>query len=176
MLRIVVASGADAVTHRRVAEAAGLPLASTTYWFSSKDEMLCAALERAAARDLDRLSRRVQKVMSAKVVSVAAAASVFDPFDADLRSSRGALIGAYALWLEAARRPALRNVSEQWSQAYNDAAARLLAACGSPRPASDAGLLIAALDGLIMQDLALGRSSRLRPALTRLIDALIRAA
>ena len=55
MLRIVADVGVDAVTHRRVAEVAGLPLASTTYWFESKEHLLTAALERAADRDIERL-------------------------------------------------------------------------------------------------------------------------
>jgi TetR/AcrR family transcriptional regulator, regulator of biofilm formation and stress response len=54
-LRIVADTGADAVTHRRVAEVAQLPLASTTYYFASKEELLTAALELAAERDLFRL-------------------------------------------------------------------------------------------------------------------------
>jgi DNA-binding transcriptional regulator YbjK len=56
VVRVVAEVGADAVTHRRVAEVAGLPLASTTYWFQSKEEMLTAALERAADRDIERLA------------------------------------------------------------------------------------------------------------------------
>ena len=55
VLRIVAEVGIDAVTHRRVAEVAGLPLASTTYWFESKEHLLTAALERAADRDIERL-------------------------------------------------------------------------------------------------------------------------
>ena len=54
-LRIVADTGADAVTHRRVAEVAQLPLASTTYYFDSKEQLLTAALELAAERDLARL-------------------------------------------------------------------------------------------------------------------------
>jgi len=54
-LRIVADTGADAVTHRRVAEVAQLPLASTTYYFDSKEELLTAALELAAERDMARL-------------------------------------------------------------------------------------------------------------------------
>src|SRR5271166_2972002 len=54
-LRILAETGADAVTHRRVAEVAGLPLASTTYWFTSKEHLLTAALERASERDVARL-------------------------------------------------------------------------------------------------------------------------
>src|SRR3984957_17634136 len=51
-LRIVADTGADAVTHRRVAEVAQLPLASTTYYFASKEELLTAALALAAERDM----------------------------------------------------------------------------------------------------------------------------
>jgi len=52
VLAIVAEVGAEAVTHRRVAERAGLPLASTTYWFDSKEDLLTAALELAAERDV----------------------------------------------------------------------------------------------------------------------------
>src|SRR5437868_10053474 len=55
VLRIVADVGPDAVTHRRVAEEAQLPLASTTYWFDSKEHLLTAALEMAAERDTARL-------------------------------------------------------------------------------------------------------------------------
>src|SRR5580692_6501682 len=60
-LRIVADTGADAVTHRRVAEVAQLPLASTTYYFDSKEELLTAALELAAERDLARLHEIVER-------------------------------------------------------------------------------------------------------------------
>jgi len=38
--------GFDAVRHRAVAERAGLPLASTTYYFDSLDELITAAVEK----------------------------------------------------------------------------------------------------------------------------------
>src|ERR1700722_4302796 len=60
-LRIVADTGADAVTHRRVAEVAQLPLASTTYYFASKEELLTAALELAAERDLARRHQIVDR-------------------------------------------------------------------------------------------------------------------
>src|SRR5690606_41594853 len=42
---LLAEGGFDAVRHRAVAERAGLPLASTTYYFDSLDELLCAAME-----------------------------------------------------------------------------------------------------------------------------------
>ena len=52
VLRIVADVGPDAVTHRRVAEEAQLPLASTTYWFDSKEHLLTAAALNPEIRSL----------------------------------------------------------------------------------------------------------------------------
>src|SRR6202012_2778663 len=59
-LQVVADTGADAVTHRRVAEVAQLPLASTTYYFDSKEQLLTAARDLAAGRDLARLHATVE--------------------------------------------------------------------------------------------------------------------
>ncbi|MHA6792209.1 TetR/AcrR family transcriptional regulator [Pseudonocardia bannensis] len=57
--------GFDAVRHRAVAERAGLPLASTTYYFASLDDLVTAAVEITGREELaegraqlDRLSGR----------------------------------------------------------------------------------------------------------------------
>ena len=42
-----------AVRHRAVAEKAGLPLASTTYYFASLDDLVTAAAERTCRDELD---------------------------------------------------------------------------------------------------------------------------
>ncbi|SHK42518.1 transcriptional regulator, TetR family [Pseudonocardia thermophila] len=47
------AGGFDAVRHRAVAERAGLPLASTTYYFGSLEELVTAAVERTGRDELD---------------------------------------------------------------------------------------------------------------------------
>ncbi|MCE3556063.1 TetR family transcriptional regulator [Pseudonocardia sp. RS11V-5] len=44
--------GFDAVRHRAVAERAGLPLASTTYYFDSLDALVTAAVELTSRQDL----------------------------------------------------------------------------------------------------------------------------
>lgn len=45
--------GFEAVRHRAVAEQAGLPLASTTYYFASLDDLVTAAVERTSRDELD---------------------------------------------------------------------------------------------------------------------------
>jgi hypothetical protein len=77
--------------------------------------------------------------------------------------------------LEAARRPALREVTTRWTHAYLEALAPLLAAAGSRDPRSDAELVVAAADGLLVEQLASDDTSDLAPRLRRLADALVKA-
>jgi DNA-binding transcriptional regulator YbjK len=51
---LLVEGGCEAVRHRAVAERAGLPLASTTYYFDSLDELITAAVEQHSRAELDR--------------------------------------------------------------------------------------------------------------------------
>ncbi|TWF94766.1 TetR/AcrR family transcriptional regulator [Saccharopolyspora dendranthemae] len=50
--QLLVEGGFDAVRHRAVAERAGLPLASTTYYFSSLEDLISAAVEHNAREEL----------------------------------------------------------------------------------------------------------------------------
>jgi len=187
VLRLVAEVGVDAVTHRRVAEEAGLPLASTTYWFESKEQMLTAALERAADRDIDRLRAFVDETPAHAPDPPGLAVSAIlgpseEPAEATpsgaannpIQTSRGWLLATYTLMLEAARRPALREVTTRWTDAYLETLPPLLAAAGSRRPRSDAELLLAATDGLLVDQLATGDVSALAPRLRRLARALVK--
>jgi AcrR family transcriptional regulator len=192
-LALVGELGADAVTHRRVAGRAGLPLASTTYWFDSKEQLLTEALAHAAARDIDRLHQAAEAEL-ARAGLVAGPRSDHDPDaprsltpGAIIRvlgagpggvhpgADRGALMATYALMLEAARRPALQQLSQRWTDAYLETIGELLQHAGSRRPVDDARLLVAACDGLVIDDLATGGVSGAdpRPELERLLGALL---
>jgi TetR/AcrR family transcriptional regulator, regulator of biofilm formation and stress response len=173
VLRIVAEVGADAVTHRRVAEAAGLPLASTTYWFDSKEHLLTAALELAADRDVERLHALAAELGGDAGTVEAIVTAIVEPLDEGLQASRGSLMATYALLLEAARRPALRAVARRWTDAYMETIGGLLERAGSARPREDAQLLLGAADGLLIEQLASGRVTDLRPPLRRLATALL---
>ncbi|GAB3433147.1 TetR family transcriptional regulator [Actinophytocola sediminis] len=51
---LLVEGGFEAVRHRAVAERAGLPLASTTYYFNSLDDLVTATVEHHGRAELDR--------------------------------------------------------------------------------------------------------------------------
>ncbi|MEU6268845.1 TetR/AcrR family transcriptional regulator [Saccharopolyspora shandongensis] len=50
--QLLAEGGFEAVRHRAVAERAGLPLASTTYYFSSLDDLVSAAVEYESRQEL----------------------------------------------------------------------------------------------------------------------------
>jgi TetR/AcrR family transcriptional regulator, regulator of biofilm formation and stress response len=176
VLRIVAEVGADAVTHRRVAEVAGLPLASTTYWFDSKEHLLTAALELAADRDIARLQEFVGSNLPEDADPIElAVASIIEPCETSIQGSRSSLLATYALLLEAARRPALQAVTRRWSNAYLDALEDLLGQTSSSDPRRDAELLLAAADGLLVGQLASGEMTDLTPKLRMLAITLVEA-
>jgi DNA-binding transcriptional regulator YbjK len=170
VLEIVAEVGAEAVTHRRVAEQAQLPLASTTYWFDSKDDLLTAALELAAERDVARLHELADQLRERDPLE-AVLATVLDPVDEP--SSRASLMATYALLLEAARRPALQELARRWTDAYVETIGELLQRAGSAHPREDARLILSAADGLLLEQLATGDDDDPRPALARLVHILI---
>ena len=114
VLTIVAETGPDAVTHRRVAEVAGLPLASTTYWFESKDHLLTAALELAAERDTTRLLQYAAAAGREDIDPIDAVIGAITECDDPARANHGSLIATFALLLEAARRPALQEIAQRW--------------------------------------------------------------
>lgn len=178
-LRIVATEGPEALTHRRVAREAGVPLAATTYWFASKQSLLAEAYTLAAARDVERIEEVVATLKHDGLPSADDLAALLAELAArELHDQRSGLIAGYALCLEAARRPALREISRGWTDAYVALAAALLVAAGSERPEQDAQLLVAALDGLLLEQLARDEpdfeQQVLRPALERLIGLLLR--
>ena len=173
VLKIVAEVGPDAVTHRRVAEVAELPLASTTYWFDSKEHLLTAALELAAERDTARLLQYGAEMEQSDIDALDAVVGAIGECDDRTQPNRGSLIATFALLLEAARRPALQEIAQRWTEAYLLTLSSLLERAGSASPREDAELLIGATDGLLLEQLASGTSENLNPRLRRLAAALV---
>lgn len=151
-LQVIAAGGVHAVTHRAVAAAAGVPLASTTYHFDSKDQLVTETL----ALVIDRS------------VALAAEFSTDPPGDlaglverlttmtqAQLRDTEAPLAAQFELMLEAGRRPELRPLAERWDRAYAGCMNRLVAAAGLEPAAGPA--LTTLLEGALVAQLSLPR-------------------
>ncbi len=182
-VRIVARDGVGAVTHRRVAEEAGVSLSSTTWHFGSKGEILEAALRWTARREVERVDAMAERI-------AAAAGGGFDP-DAWARElaawviaqsegdEREVTVALYRLQLETLGRPGAVGVHREWGAALEAVGERVLGPAGSATPALDTRLVVAALDGLRLGVLSLrerdaaARTDWIAPAIGRLLRTLV---
>jgi DNA-binding transcriptional regulator YbjK len=175
-LRLIGRSGRQAVTHRAVAEEAGVPLGSTTYYFESRDDLLRQALEHVSASEVERygeLGEELRQVKSPRAL----ADRLIDELVAAARD-RIAYIAEYELWLEAGQRPELREAAQNWCDAEQRSVAGAMEALGSTDPRADASLVVAAIDGLgervlAREDDPAEAAEEFRPELRRLIERLV---
>jgi DNA-binding transcriptional regulator YbjK len=147
---LLVEGGFDAVRHRAVAERAGLPLASTTYYFDSLDELITAAVEfhgrgelascRARLAELaDRLSD--DDVLIELILDLLVGQDVTDTETMLLRYERLVATG---------RRPYLRPLMRIMSTELHALIADIFARSGRDIAADRVEELIALVDGSVV--------------------------
>jgi TetR/AcrR family transcriptional regulator, regulator of biofilm formation and stress response len=153
-LSVIAERGVGATSHRAVAEAAGVPVAATTYYFSSLDEMLEEALRLFVHDEVESIA-----ALTAALDEVSGSASdIIRAVAAGLRDASSA--AQFDLYVEASRRPALREVVVESLTAYRTLAESLLRNVGARDPEIAAPLVVALLDGLAVQHIAVGDSER----------------
>ena len=167
------AGGPREVTHRRVAQAASVPLAATTYYFASKAELLEEALDRVARQEVDHLVALADRLDELLIAGA-------DPLSATAGLVAGALAHQYAsvavkfeVYLEAYRHPALRPACARWAEAFRALAERALGRVGAADPPARAPLLVAGIDGLLLQRLAAGAPELDADAFAAQVEALL---
>lgn len=110
---LLLEGGFDAVRHRSVATRAELPLASTTYYFESLEDLIARAVEFSGNAELEAMRRRVGEVTHRRRGAEATVELVLDlligPDGAD-ESANGRLIARYERTVASARHPELREV------------------------------------------------------------------
>ncbi|WP_394844700.1 TetR family transcriptional regulator [Pendulispora brunnea] len=111
-LRLVERDGVAGITHRRVANEAGVPTASTTYHFESLDDLLVATLTWCADEFAVTVGDRIARARGDERKEIRELAEMIA--DA-LGPRRGRLMAEYELYLLAARRPALRPAARRWA-------------------------------------------------------------
>jgi len=177
-LTLVGREGAGAITHRKVAEEAGVPLAATTYYFASKEELVREALLRAVESDQASLDQFAARLQAAGDIDALATALV-DLVQDWLGGHRAVLVSHYEISLEGARRAELTEISRAWTDGYVLVLAPPLARLGSPSPEKDAWLVHALLEGMVFDQLSGARPGFerewLRPSVERLLRGLLPA-
>ena len=176
-LDLIGEQGLDAVTHRALADRAGVPLSATTYWFASKDAILQEALLLAAREEVDRLERVVLDLAGKELDVSRWAGAVAAELAAELEEDPARQVAFTELVLEGTRRPWLREEVARWEEAFLRLAELGLRATGSPEPVTDARLVVATVTGLMIGQLTNPQpdfeEQVFRPALERLFTRLV---
>jgi TetR/AcrR family transcriptional regulator, regulator of biofilm formation and stress response len=176
-LDVIAAHGTDGVTHRAVAAAAGVPLSATTYWFTSRDDLLENALRFAAHGEIERLERLVFELASQELTAAEWARALAAALAGQLDAYRERQLALFELALESARHPALRPEAQQVRATHLRLAEMGARAAGSDDPRADAPIIVATVAGLMFDQLAAPvrdfEGDLLRPALERLFERLV---
>ncbi|MFL6143395.1 MAG: TetR/AcrR family transcriptional regulator [Labedaea sp.] len=111
---LLMEGGFEAVRHRAVAERAGLPLASTTYYFESLDELVTAAVELRGRIELARGRERLAELDTAPRGPDTQVELVLDMLlGAESANDAESILGRYERLVATPRRPYLRPLSRK---------------------------------------------------------------
>jgi len=173
-LRVVAREGSEAVTHRRVAAEAGVPLGSTTYWFASREALLREALRLYVAQVYASLL-----AVEASHLRASRTGLVDFLVEAARREleARDSLFVEYELLVRAARDPALAAAFREYDRAMATHLAETLEKLGATAPLASARTLVALVRGFEL-DALLGAApdpEDLRRRLEPVVDALVGA-
>lgn len=146
--------GFEAVRHRAVARRAGLPLASTTYYFSSLDELIAAAVEYIGMAEAAQMRSRVS-ALSRRRRGAESTADVL--VDLLLEGSEGVateqLISRYERYIACARQPALRDIQRRVLRQRTDAVSEAVKRSGRCARTDLLSALVCAVDGAVVSAL-----------------------
>ena len=134
-LRVIGESGVNGVTHRAVAQEASVALASTTYYFDSKDALVEEALEQMIVRSIEDVRRYT--ACSGPITQGELIERIVGFADAQINDPLAFLTAQYELMLEAGRRDHLRPLARRWTIAYMDGFSHLVESAGLPEPVAD---------------------------------------
>ena len=142
-IELFAEGGSRAITHRAVAARAGLPPATTTYYFESIDELIREAL----GAHIDQWSRDLE-ALAAVDTDIAVSLDDASGFIARVFAVRGPEVAALelAIFLAAARVPELRDNAARSMQALEDLVTKLLERVG----VREADVLAASIVTLIL--------------------------
>jgi AcrR family transcriptional regulator len=172
-LRIIGEGGVNSVTHRAVAEEAGVSLASTTYYFDSKSALIEEALELMIARSIECVREHTgspPKISRTELVNRIVAFA-----DAQINDPNALLTAQYELMLEAGRAEYLRPLTRRWTVAYMDGFRHLVESAGLRRPKAAAEVIMKFAEGALLDQATTPTDDFLeayfRPHLSDLVNA-----
>jgi len=173
-LRVIGEGGVNSVTHRAVAQEADVALASTTYYFDSKDALVEEALKEIIARSIEDVRRFT--ACQGEITHDELVDRIVGFADAQINDPLAFLTAQYELMLEAGRRERLHPLVRRWTVAYMDGFTGLVQSAGLPQPMAAAEMITNFVEGALLNHVATPSDDfleeRFRPLLTDLVGAL----
>jgi DNA-binding transcriptional regulator YbjK len=147
--------GFEAVRHRAVARRAGLPLASTTYYFSSLDDLIANAVAHIGLLEVAQLRAEVATLPRRRRGPETIADLLVDLL---VGSESGPhlteqLISRYERYIACARQPALRDIQRRTLHHRVDAIAEVIERSGRSVRIELVSALICTIDGAVVSAL-----------------------
>jgi DNA-binding transcriptional regulator YbjK len=151
-LELVGTQGMRGLTHRAVDAAAGLPPGSTSNHFRTREALVLGIVERYIVRERAMATGPREEVEATRE-GVAAALGRF--VERALGPDRAVTLARYAILVETAQNPALREGMAAGADQVDSWALDLVTRAGSRDPARDEALLANYVTGLVLHELAL---------------------
>lgn len=160
---LLAEGGFEAVRHRAVAQRAGLPLASTTYYFSSLDDLIARAVEHIGMIEVAQLRARVNGLSRRRRGPETTAEMLVELLVEDVSSPGLAdqLISRYERLLACTRLPALRETMRRNLRQRAEAVAEALERSGRSVHIELVRTLLCAVDGSVVSAMVEGRDPRI---------------
>jgi len=150
-VELLADGGPRAVTHRAVAARAGVPQASTTYYFDSiqqlTDEALRLHLSERRAELQAMIASATGKGQSTEQIARLLAESL-------ITRSREIAIAQFEMYMQAGRNPELRTHVEETLGSFEHLAESVLAFLGAREPERAAPVFVALIDGFLLHRVA----------------------
>ena len=161
--------GVRALTHARVDAQAGLPPGSTSNWFRTRRALLGGVVDWIADLERDDLDPAAMSAMRGPEGLIDGMCAM-----GELRTGPNAARSRarYALFIELADDPDLRERLQQQHRRYQRWTEQLVTAAGIADPVPTTRALMALMDGLLLHRLTLDPVLDLRPAVERAVRAL----
>ncbi|TPQ15636.1 TetR family transcriptional regulator [Streptomyces sporangiiformans] len=170
-IEVIAEGGVGKATHRSIAARAGMPLSTTSYFFSSLDDLIAAALQVVA----DRISARVEEALRKIDEAALGPEESIEPFLEQLLSTpQSELTAQFEIYLECARRPQLQATAHQIMASIERAAEASLRALGISHATRRAPMVVAMLDGFALHRRAWPRGEADRRMLREALSTLLR--
>jgi TetR/AcrR family transcriptional regulator, regulator of biofilm formation and stress response len=151
-LRIIGEEGIQGISMRAVAVEASVPLGTVTYYFSDKEELIEAAFLSHSQRETSRIVNALANLGDG-ITSADLARGLAEFVIQGLTEYRAQLITEYQFMCESARRENLQRASAAWLQSLRAHLEATLTTLASSSPKTDAGLVLAVLGGLEIDNL-----------------------